>query len=86
MNIDRYLKIVLTLIAIFLGFIAFKPLLTTQKTIAASDADFSHLQFSSNFREFFDTKTGELWNYQDLGRPSLKGRLISLGKPCEGAR
>lgn len=83
MKIDLYTKIILTLIAIFLGIIAVKPLLPSP--VSAADGKFGHVQFSS--MQFFDSRSGDLWliNLHDSPRPpnwsfDYLGRVEAMGK------
>ena len=81
MKIDFYTKVILTLICIFLGIIAFHFLLNPDQSIANTNKNFSYLQYGSYSNRFFNPQTGEIWDYSR--RPEFIGRLVELGKPLE---
>lgn len=56
---DAYLKITLTAIAVFLGILALRPLLSPAAARADSTATFAPLQFSESINEF-ESKNGHM--------------------------
>ncbi|MBM3209303.1 hypothetical protein FJZ40_03365 [Candidatus Shapirobacteria bacterium] len=87
MKTDIFTKILLLVIALFLGIISFRPLIQTE-IAQASAGDFDHVKFigiiTSNI-VLMDNRNGNLWVYK-VGDPGVVkakflGRLIELGKP-----
>ena len=80
MRIDLYTKTILTLIALLLAAIVFKPLLQPQAALAAGN--FDHIQFSYSGGEhaFFDTRSGDVWEYGDNGHFKQHYKVTELGK------
>jgi hypothetical protein len=84
MQLDRYTKLVLTVIALALVLIACKPAFESNGVAAAGR--FAGVQFgvSPNGQGFwaFDTRTGDVWEYiaitDEIGH---FGRLTELGQP-----
>jgi hypothetical protein len=62
MRIDFYTKVVLTVIAGFLGLIALRPFVGPE--VVQAQGVFSGVQFASATCSlcFFDSRTGEFWN------------------------
>jgi hypothetical protein len=60
--------------------IALTPLVQPQPAMA--QGSFSGVQMSGGGDMFFDTRTGDIWqyNYRD-GLPKMHFKLIQLGKP-----
>jgi len=83
MKPDRYTKIVLTFIALALIAIASNRYVNPETTQA--QGSFSGVQFSATPRgdEFFDSRTGELWWYNEDGNLAGKYRLSKLGQPLK---
>ena len=88
MKIDKFTKVVLLVIAVFLGIIALKPLVLV-KTTSASPRSLDYIKpLGGAINGFFvlDTRNGHVWLYcyeeyiKDI-RPYYAGRLIELGKP-----
>jgi hypothetical protein len=83
MKTDTYTKIVLTVIAIMLAAIAFKPLISPE--MISAQGSFAGVQFTMSGRGFyfFDTRTGEIWGYgsQDGTLGAQQWRLTKLGAP-----
>ena len=82
MKTDAFTKILLLVIAIFLGIIALRPLVQVG-TVQASSGSFGYLKSlagSSGIR-LMDTRNGDVW-YYDFYRDKVvyKGRLVELGK------
>jgi hypothetical protein len=82
MRIDLYTKAVLTVIALLLAVITFRPYFTFHP--GCCDSCTGVLCRSPVHRlgepPFFDTRTGELWTYSD-GKVFFKYRLTKLGEP-----
>lgn len=87
MRIDRYTKTMLTLIVIFLGIIAMRPLLSPIPAVAQQKPSYSQntrfMKFDNDDFELFDPSTGDLWEYDSLGRPIAHKKIIELGKPIQ---
>ena len=84
MRIDLYTKAILTIIALLLAVIALKPLFQPQPAMA--QGNFSSVQFSSSpgGLKFFDTRTGEIWLYQENGGQMYQHfKITQLGKPVQ---
>ena len=85
MRIDPYTRIVLTLICLFLGMIAFKPFLVPDPGFAAYGDKFGNMQFAVNEQGayFFDTRTGDVWNYIRSGASIVVQKLGTVDKMGE---
>ena len=88
MKIDHYIRIVLTLICLFLGIIALKPFLDPDPGFAAYDDKFGNMRFAVNMQGayFFDTRTGEIWNYIGQGGNIVVqklGTVARMGEPLQ---
>jgi hypothetical protein len=87
MRNDLYTKVVLTVIAVLLAVIAFKPAANSQSVPA--QGGFSGVQYivsATGNTEFFDSRTGDIWKYTEEGQPnpfSSHVKLVQLGKPLE---
>ena len=83
MQIDVYTKTMLTIIAMTLLAILFKPVFTPLPA-HARDQRYSHIQAVSN-ASFFDTRTGTLYVYsgEEL---AYERRLVDLGLPMTSKR
>lgn len=87
MKLDRYSKLILTVITLMLTVIACKSVI--QPGAAAAEGPLAGVQFARNMVGFFaiDSKTGDVWGY--FGQPDQKGlpnveyegRFTELGKP-----
>ena len=80
MRIDLYTKGVLTVIAVLLAVIAFRPYVSPDAVVQAQGS-FAGVQFTGTWISFFDAKTGEIWNYNTYGGLEHKYRLNKLGAP-----
>jgi hypothetical protein len=81
MRTDTYTKAVLTVIAIFLAAIACKQYFGSDAAVSAQ-GPFAGVQFTGQyFVSFFDSRTGEIWNYNSFGQLDYKFRLTKLGQP-----
>jgi|HubBroStandDraft_6_1064221.scaffolds.fasta_scaffold4432775_1 hypothetical protein len=82
MRIDWYTKGVLTVIAVLLGVIAIRPYVSPD-AVAHAQGSFAGVQFASSegiHFSFFDSRTGEVWNYVNW-KPMTSWRLHQLGQP-----
>ena len=82
MRIDLYTKTILTVIALLLAVIALKPVLQPQPVMA--QGNLSGVQFAIGGDHgywFFDTKTGDIWEYKVNTLPVVHDQLTQLGKP-----
>lgn len=85
---DRYLKTVISLIAIFLGILVFERVLVPEKVqaqaVPVAAGNFEHIQFaaSSQLVYLFNSNTGEVWIY-DLEKKKLQmgARITKPGGP-----
>jgi hypothetical protein len=80
MRIDLYTKSILTIIALLLLVIVMKPILQPQSALA--DGGFASIQFSysGGNHAFFDTRSGDVWEYGDNGRFRQHYKVHELGK------
>lgn len=80
MRIDFYTKTILTFIALFLAVIVLKPLLQPQT--ATADGGFASIQFSysGGNHAFFDTRSGDVWEYGDNGHFKQHYKVHEFGK------
>lgn len=88
-KIDTFTKILLVVIAIFIGMFALKPILSTE-VAQANPGQFNNLDLEilgspgGYVAFFFDRSTGKGWVYS-LNDGILKGRvqLATLGEPMK---
>ena len=80
MKLDLYTKVVLTAIMLLLGVIAFRPLVHPDTT-ANAQGSFAGVQFSGPGISFFDSRTGDLYEYRVDGTTISHHRLTKLGQP-----
>lgn len=98
MKPDVYTKTILTIIAMMLTVIACNQYVNPAATVSAQTSQLAGVQFSINRPadtiSFFDTRTGELWNY-DLRNGNMLGmngnalgrwKLTALGQPLLGLK
>jgi hypothetical protein len=79
MRIDLYTKAVLTIIAIMLSVIASNQLVSP--LVASAQGSFAGVQYTGFPNSFFDSRTGEIWEYYTAGEFQGKLRLTKLGQP-----
>jgi len=79
MRIDLYTKTILTLIALLLAVFSLKPILQPQPVKA--DGGFAGIQFSysGGNHAFFNSTTGDVWEYGDHGNFRNHYRVNELG-------
>lgn len=80
MRTDLYTKVIFTLIAVFLAVIVLQPMF--QPPAARADGNWGHIQFSysGGNHAFFDTHTGDVWEYGDHGNFRNHYRINEFGK------
>jgi hypothetical protein len=81
MRIDLYTKTILTLIALLLAVFTLKPILQPQPAMA--QGNYSGIQFSygtGGNHAFFNTNTGDVWEYGDNGHFRNHYKVHELGK------
>lgn len=83
MKPDLYTKAVLTVIALMLTVTACNQLVKPAATANAQSAQFAGVLFSktNGVVTFFDTRTGEVWKYDEDGPVMSELKLTALGKP-----
>lgn len=80
MRSDVYLKTILTIIAVFLAVIALKPFMQPQAALAEGGFAGIQFSFSGGNHAFFDTRSGEVWEYGDHGNFRNHYKIHELGK------
>jgi hypothetical protein len=81
MKADLYTKAVLTVIAFMLVMIGCHQYISPATTVKAEGA-FASVQFaidSASGPVFFDTRTGQVWEYRNSGEFQQKFQLRTLG-------
>jgi hypothetical protein len=80
MRTDVYMKTILTIIALLLAVIALKPLFQPQS--ARADGGYLGVQFSysGGNHAFFDTRSGDVWEYGDKGNFKQHYKVDQFGK------
>ncbi|MDO8142602.1 MAG: hypothetical protein Q6358_13970 [Candidatus Brocadiales bacterium] len=83
-KIDTFTKILLVVIAIFIGMIALKPIFSTE-VAQANPGQFNNLDLEIQGSEavFFDRSTGTIWVYNFNGTYAVKLQLKTLGEPMK---
>ena len=86
MRIDVYTKTILTLIALLLAVVAFKPIL--QPTPALAQASLNAFQISAGASTLWaiEKNTGKVWIYNASlsgTQERYLGRLVEVGKPLQ---
>jgi hypothetical protein len=86
MKPDLYTKAVLSVIALLLLLLACNRYVNPESKARAA-GPFAQLQFtySQGTYAFFDTNTGEIWQYTNTGEVYAKARLTKPGEPLAGA-
>jgi len=80
MRTDLYTKTILTLIALLLAVIASKPIFQSQAVMAAGIFDHLQFSYSGGNHAFFDTSSGDVWEYGDNGHFRQHYKVQELGK------
>ena len=80
MRIDFYTKTILTLVALLLAVNVLKPIFQPQAAMA--DGPYSNVQFSysGGTHAFFDTRSGDVWEYGDNGHFKEHYKVHELGR------
>jgi hypothetical protein len=80
MRIDLYTKTILTFIALFLAVFALKPIL--QPESAKAEGGYAGVQFSysGGNHAFFDSRSGDVWEYGDNGKFRNHYKVHEFGK------
>lgn len=78
MKIDVYTKAVLTVLAILLGVIALRPLVSPEVT-ANAQGGFAGVQYAN--MEFFDARSGQVYSYNPNGTLLRQYKVARLGDP-----
>jgi len=80
MRIDLYTKSILTVIALLLAVIVLKPFF--QPPPAMADGKYAAVQFSysGGNHAFFDTRSGDVWEYGDNGQFRHHYKVHEFGK------
>lgn len=81
MRIDLYTKTILTFIALLLAVSVLKPIL--QPPAAMADGPYGSVQFSyttGGNHAFFDTRSGDVWEYGDNGHYKQHYKVHEFGK------
>lgn len=87
MKSDAFTKILLVVIAVFMGIIAFRPL-SQPKAVCSDSSSYDYIRPVAGFMGasiLLDTRNGDLWLY-DFDKFRLGGyggRLVELGKPIQ---
>jgi len=86
MRIDLYTKTILTFIALLLAVIVLNPILKPQAAMA--DGPFSSFQFSysGGSHAFYDTRSGDVWEYGDNGHFKQHYKVHEFGKDHDHGR
>jgi hypothetical protein len=79
-RIDLYTKTILTIIALLLAVSVLKPILQPQVVMA--DGPYSSVQFSysGGNHAFFDSHSGDVWEYGDNGHFKQHYKVHEFGK------
>ena len=80
MRTDLYMKTILTIIAMLLAVIALKPLLQPQPALADGHYDGVQFSYSGGNHAFFDTRSGDVWEYGENGNFRAHYRVNEFGK------
>jgi hypothetical protein len=80
MRIDLYTKTILTIIALLLAVFTLRPILLPQSVMA--DGNYGHVQFSysGGNHAFFDTRSGDVWEYGEDGHFKQHYKVHQFGK------
>jgi hypothetical protein len=80
MRIDRYTKTILTIIALLLAVIVLKPLFQPQPAMAEGKYAGVQFSYSGGNHAFFDTRTGDVWEYGEDGHYRQHHKIHEFGK------
>jgi len=80
MRIDLYTKMILTIIALLLAVIALNPILQPQSAMAQGNYSGIQFSYSGGNHAFFDTRSGDVWEYGDNGHFRQHYKVHEFGK------
>jgi hypothetical protein len=80
MRIDLYTKMILTLIALLLAVIALHPIFQPQSAMAQGNYNGIQFSYSGGNHAFFDTRSGDVWEYGDNGHFRQHYKVHEFGK------
>jgi hypothetical protein len=80
MRIDLYTKTILTLIALLLAVIVLKPIFQPQPAMAEGKYVGVQFSYSGGNHAFFDTRSGDVWEYGDNGQFRQHYKVHEFGK------
>ncbi|HXA75550.1 MAG TPA: hypothetical protein VNV41_00305 [Candidatus Acidoferrales bacterium] len=80
MRIDLYTKTILTLIVLLLTVIVVKPMLQPQAAMAEGKYAAVQFSYSGGNHAFFDTRSGDVWEYGENGQFHQHYKVREFGK------
>ncbi len=80
MRFDVYTKTILTLIALLLAVFTLKPVFQPQAVMAQGPYAGIQFSYSGGNHAFFDSNTGDVWEYGDHGDFRNHYRVSHFGK------
>ena len=80
MRIDLYTKIVLTMLVLLLAVVASTPLFQPQSALAQGKYVGLQFSYSGGNHAFFDTRSGDVWEYGDNGHFRQHYKVHEFGK------
>ena len=86
MRIDLYTKTIITLIALLLAVIALRPIFQPQAAMAEGSYAGIQFSYSGGNHAFFNTNTGDVWEYGDHGDFRNHYKVHELGKNHDHGR
>jgi hypothetical protein len=85
-RIDLYTKTIITLIALLLAVITLKPIFQPQAAMAQGAYAGIQFSYSGGNHAFFNTNTGDVWEYGDHGDFRNHYKVHELGKNHDHGR
>ena len=80
MRIDLYTKIILTLVALLLAVSVLRPILQPQAAMAQGNFAGVQFSYSAGNHAFFDSRSGDVWEYGDNGHFKQHYKVREFGK------
>jgi hypothetical protein len=80
MRIDLYTKTILTLVALLLAVSVLKPIVQPQAAMADGPYGSFQFSYSGGNHAFFDTRSGDVWEYGDNGTFKQHYKVHEFGK------
>ena len=80
MRIDLYTKTILTIIALFLAMTVLKPIFQPQPAMAEGKYAAIQFSYSGGDHAFFDTRSGDVWEYDKDGHFRQHHKVHEFGK------